>query len=92
MNSTSSLVAIPWSDAPKYPHWAAEIVVVPIFSNWAPSASVRPEISVTCDAAIVLLVSVCEPSIVTISPAEVPPTVTSSNWLSSLSVAVKPPK
>ena len=32
-----------------------------MFSSCAPSPAVKLDISVTCDAAIVLLVSVCEP-------------------------------
>ena len=41
-----------WLLLAKYPHWVAEITFEPIFSNWEPSASVRPEISVIFDAAI----------------------------------------
>ena len=63
------------------------IVTELMFSNWAPSVAVKLDISVTWDAAIVLLVSVWEPLIVTISPALVPPTVTPSNWFNSATVA-----
>ena len=70
LNETLSVVEIPWSDEPRYPHWVLFMVTLLIFSNWSTSAGVNADKPI-----VVFRLSKFVPSVAISLPSTVPVTL-----------------